>query len=214
MKLAHYQIEHIREYIKDQNIWYYDVRQELVDHIASAIESKIEEEEISFSKAFAEAIEGIDCRKVQRKRMKIATFLAHKNMKSEIFNLFQSAQLLMPFTCFLGFYLLFSNTDQANLLIILFKTIGIAALIIPLLISLLDKKYKPYNYTFFMGAYNGSFLSIIVIAIPLDNYMFFDSIHANAYYYAAFFTVLFTIVYLTNKIAFAQYNLIKKYASQ
>ena len=50
MKLSKPQIEKINQSIKP-GIYYQDIRSELVDHLASAVEQEMEESEISFAKA-------------------------------------------------------------------------------------------------------------------------------------------------------------------
>jgi hypothetical protein len=42
MKLTHSQIQYIHDFVKRKYVDYYDVQIELVDHIATAMEEKIE----------------------------------------------------------------------------------------------------------------------------------------------------------------------------
>ncbi|GAB5533241.1 MAG: hypothetical protein Roseis3KO_50180 [Roseivirga sp.] len=53
MKLAHYQLEHINQYISSQNICYTDIKHELTDHIATAIEHKMVKKALHFQKPSA-----------------------------------------------------------------------------------------------------------------------------------------------------------------
>jgi len=70
MKLAHYQIEQIREYIKDQNIWYDDVREEILDHVATAVEERMSAAPLNFVTACAEVFEAVDLQKFQAQKLK------------------------------------------------------------------------------------------------------------------------------------------------
>lgn len=77
MKLAHYQLEQIRTYINDQSIWYDDVREEILDHVATSVEAKMTNTDIRFVDACAEVFKELDIQSFQRQRLKyehIATF--------------------------------------------------------------------------------------------------------------------------------------------
>lgn len=54
MKLTKEEIQYIDNYLIKSKVKYWDVRVELLDHIASAVEEKIEEEGISFNEALLE----------------------------------------------------------------------------------------------------------------------------------------------------------------
>ncbi|MFY0592400.1 hypothetical protein [Roseivirga sp.] len=94
MKLAHYQLEQIEDYIKDQNIWYDDVRQELLDHVATAVEEKMENEDFSFVDACGEIFTTIDIPKFQRHKLKYEHIATLKEVGNEMLTFFQGAKLL------------------------------------------------------------------------------------------------------------------------
>ena len=54
MKLSKENIQFIDNYLKNSEVIYYDIRMEMVDHISSAIEHKMETEDLDFYDAFKE----------------------------------------------------------------------------------------------------------------------------------------------------------------
>ncbi|KYG72049.1 hypothetical protein EV198_0094 [Roseivirga ehrenbergii] len=212
MKLAHYQIEHIRSYVKDQNIWYYDVQHELVDHIASAIETKMDEDQISFSSAFSQIIESINCRSIQRSRTKAATYGVHKSIFKELMNMLKTVHAFIPVGLFFSLYLIFNGLTDAIWLIKLFKTLSICAILLPLLISLFDRRFKPYNYTSFIGSCNGVFLYIIIFGF-VDERLVPTSLKTTPFYYPIYFAIIFTGLYLAFNVIKKHYKNIKNHVA-
>ena len=101
MKLAHYQIEHIREYIDGQNIWYDDIKIELIDHIVCNIEHQMEDSDIKFVEAAAIAIKEIDPASIQKERLKVEHIATFKEVYHEIIDLFSGSILFILLHYFL-----------------------------------------------------------------------------------------------------------------
>lgn len=66
MKLSKPQIDAISQKISP-SVYYWDIREELVDHLASAIEQELEMESIPFELALAHQLEGLNPDKFQRR---------------------------------------------------------------------------------------------------------------------------------------------------
>lgn len=212
MKLAHYQIEHIKAYIEDQGIWYYDVRDELVDHIASSVEDGISRENLTFAKAFAQSIEAINCKAIQRKRMRTSTYAIHRELLKELVNISLSIRILALGSIFLVFYLIFNSALPTESVVKMLKTLSICAVIIPLLLSLFDRKNKPYNYTTFISIFNTLFLYVIILN-GAENHGALDGLKLQPLFFPIYFTIIFTCIYLSYSIAFKQYQKIKNHVA-
>ena len=52
MKLSQEQIQQVEDYLKNKDVEYIDLHLEVLDHISTAIESEMTENEISFNDAF------------------------------------------------------------------------------------------------------------------------------------------------------------------
>jgi hypothetical protein len=212
MKLAHYQIEHIKAYIEDQGIWYFDVRDELVDHIASSVEDGISKENLTFAKAFAQSIEAINYKTIQRKRMRASTSAVHRELLKELLATSTSIRILVFGSIFLVSYLMFGSELPTESLVKSLKTLSICAVIIPLLLSLFDRKNKPYNYTTFISIFNTLFLYVIILN-GVENHGALDGIKLQPLFYPIYFTIIFTCIYLSYSIAFKQYQKLKNHVA-
>lgn len=87
MKLAHYQIEHIREWIGMQNIWYDEIKDELLDHIVCAVEEQMTSEETRFADALARVCSEVDPQKLQRQKLMHEHIKTFKNTIGEMLKL-------------------------------------------------------------------------------------------------------------------------------
>src|SRR5690606_15344035 len=54
MKLSNTELQFIDNYLKNSDVKYFDIRMELADHIASAVEEKMQKENMDFYEAFKE----------------------------------------------------------------------------------------------------------------------------------------------------------------
>ena len=84
MKLAHYQIEHIKEYIDRQNIWYDDIKDELLDHLICAVETEMETNEIKFIDALGKVLTEVNPNELQRQKLKVEHIQTFKDLASEL----------------------------------------------------------------------------------------------------------------------------------
>ena len=84
MKLAHYQIEHIKEYIDRQNIWYDDIKDELLDHLICAVEAEMETNEIKFIDALDKVLAEVNPNELQRQKLKVEHVQTFKDLASEL----------------------------------------------------------------------------------------------------------------------------------
>ncbi|WP_422356569.1 hypothetical protein [Roseivirga pacifica] len=84
MKLAHYQIEHIKEYIDRQNIWYDDIKDELLDHLICAVEAEMETKEIKFIDALGKVLTEVNPNELQRQKLKVEHIQTFKDLASEL----------------------------------------------------------------------------------------------------------------------------------
>ncbi|MCO6361036.1 hypothetical protein [Roseivirga pacifica] len=84
MKLAHYQIEHIKEYIDRQNIWYDDIKDELLDHLICAVEAEMETNEIKFIDALGKVLTEVNPNELQRQKLKVEHIQTFKDLASEL----------------------------------------------------------------------------------------------------------------------------------
>lgn len=84
MKLAHYQIEHIKEYIDQQNIWYDDIKDELLDHIICAVEADMEANESKFVDALGKALTEVSPNELQRQKLKVEHIQTFKDIAAEL----------------------------------------------------------------------------------------------------------------------------------
>lgn len=108
MKLAHYQIEQIREYINGQNIWYDDVREEILDHVATAVEERMETSDVSFADACAEIFQEINISRFQRQKLKAEHLATLKEVGKEMTTFFAGRKLVYLVLIITGMYFVFS----------------------------------------------------------------------------------------------------------
>lgn len=87
MKLAHYQIEHIRQWISMQNIWYDEIKDELLDHMVCAVEEQMEFREVNFADALAQVCSEVNPQKLQRQKLKYEHLKTLKDTLGEMLKL-------------------------------------------------------------------------------------------------------------------------------
>ncbi|MBO3697796.1 hypothetical protein [Roseivirga sp. E12] len=108
MRLAHYQIEQIKEYINDQNIWYDDVREEILDHVATAVEERLNTTDISFVDACAEMFREMDINKFQRQKLKYEHLATLKEVGKEMMTFLTGKKLAFLILMITATYFIFS----------------------------------------------------------------------------------------------------------
>jgi hypothetical protein len=155
MKLAYYQIEHIREYIDAENIWYDDIKIELVDHIVCNIEQQMEVSDIKFVEAAALAIEEINPSAVQQERLKVEHIATFKEVFQEAIDLFSSSKLLYTILSLLAGILMVELSGDLGKNLYGFIILSFVALFFSFVIrTLFNKKFKPLHNVYFMSRMN------------------------------------------------------------
>jgi hypothetical protein len=155
MKLAYYQIEHIREYIDAENIWYDDIKIELVDHIVCNIEQQMEVSDIKFVEAAALAIEEINPSSVQQERLKVEHIATFKEVYHEAIDLFSSSKLLYTILSLLAGILMVELSSDLGKNLYGFIILSFVALFFSFVIrTLFNKKFKPLHNVYFMSRMN------------------------------------------------------------
>ena len=94
MKLAYYQIEHLREYIDNQSIWYDDIKEEILDHVATAVEERMADGEESFVDASTTVFAELKIHQFQRQKLKVEHIATLKEVGSEMLSFFSGKRLL------------------------------------------------------------------------------------------------------------------------
>jgi len=101
MKLLKENIQSIDNYLKHQGFEYFDIRLEMVDHVANAVEEKMEVEKLNFYDAFKSYM--ISHKKEIMKRSKTDVWSLYSLHSIKQFLLF----LINPYNVFLGLLLFF-----------------------------------------------------------------------------------------------------------
>tara|TARA_A100000171_G_scaffold40989_1_gene41629 strand:+ start:1573 stop:2199 length:627 start_codon:yes stop_codon:yes gene_type:complete len=169
MKLAHYQIEHIREYIDGQNIWYDDIKIELIDHIVCNIEHQMEDSDIKFVEAAAIAIKEIDPASIQKERLKVEHIATFKEVYHEIIDLFSGSKIYLAVVAILAGVLLITTLRS-------FSTTALTALFVNFFArTYFNRKFKPLYNSFFMSrlntVYTSALLSTSLIGLLLADWL-------------------------------------------
>jgi hypothetical protein len=163
MKLAHYQIEHIREYIDAQNIWYDDIKIELVDHIVCNIEYQMEASDIKFIEAAARAIEEVNPSDIQKERLKVEHIATFKEVYHEAIGLFSGSKIYLAVMAVLAGILLVIFSSDLEEALRLFSTTSLTALFVNFLArTYFNRKFKPLYNSYFMSRLNAVYTSALL----------------------------------------------------
>tara|TARA_R110000796_G_scaffold71409_3_gene162065 strand:+ start:54812 stop:55459 length:648 start_codon:yes stop_codon:yes gene_type:complete len=163
MKLAHYQIEQIREYIDGQNIWYDDIKIELIDHIVCNIEHQMEDSDIKFVEAAAIAIKEIDPAAIQKERLKVEHIATFKEVYHEIVDLFSGSKIYLAVVAVLAGVLLTTVSNNLEETLRLFSTTALTALFVNFFArTYFNRKFKPLYNSFFMSRLNTVYTSALL----------------------------------------------------
>ena len=176
MKLAHYQIEHIREYIDGQNIWYDDIKIELIDHIVCNIEHQMEDSDIKFVEAAAIAIKEIDPAAIQKERLKVEHIATFKEVYHEIIDLFSGSKIYLAVVAILAGVLLITVSNNLEETLRLFSTTTLTTLFVNFFArTYFNRKFKPLYNSYFMSrlntVYTSALLSTSLIGLLLADWL-------------------------------------------
>lgn len=211
MKLAHYQLEHITRYINSRNICYTDIRHELTDHIASAVEHKMTDQGASFANAFSETIEEVNCLAIQKKKLINETLALWKNVGRNAMDILKGhrAVMLLLATAFCS--LMFFSGLNPQSLDDWFST-GINVLImIPVIGCLFDKKRKPYRQSYFMSSVVGLYL-FIQLLVSTKTFLLDWLFEPTPLIQTIYFTILLFVILLGFHLIMEAYKKVKRYA--
>lgn len=159
MKLAHYQIDQLKEYISTQSIWYEDVREEILDHVASIVEEKMTEEDVSFVNASAEAFNELDIHKFQRAKLLAEHKAVLKEVLREMKSFLSGTRLiyLATLVSFIGF--IFSINADLTQEIWPFAMMGpILLMVYFIAIPTYLRKYRVLYLSYYFSRINGIYL--------------------------------------------------------
>ena len=176
MKLAHYQIEQIREYIDGQNIWYDDIKIELIDHIVCNIEHQMEDSDIKFVEAAAIAIKEIDPASIQKERLKVEHIATFKEVYHEIIDLFSGSKIYLAVVAILAGVLLITVSNNLEETLRLFSTTTLTTLFVNFFArTYFNRKFKPLYNSYFMSrlntVYTSALLSTSLIGLLLADWL-------------------------------------------
>ncbi len=211
MKLAYYQLEHINKYISAQNICYTDIRHELTDHIATAIEYKMAEENTSFANAFSQTIEEVNCSAIQRNKLINETLALWKTVCSNALDLLKGYRgLMLSIVALLTSFAFFSDTNLQNL-DNWFST-GINVLVmVPVVACLFDKRLKPYRQSYFMSSVVGLYL-FTQILVSIKTFLFDRLFEPTALIQTIYFSIVIFAILLGFQLINNAYRKVKRYA--
>ena len=208
MKLNPSQIQEIDRLIGDHNIWYDDLKNELTDHVASAVEDRLGQENTSFQLALMQVVEEINPEKIQRLRMLRSLLLPFR-----WFTLLHPLNTILIFLAsavvLYGATFHFNNGELANKWL---AVILIAAATFPALLTLVDQRHKPYKMSFFCSAVLGCFMVTQVLhaigTFGLESYLVQSQEVAILFYAFAFGLLILGYIAI-----FRQYQKAKRYST-
>ena len=163
MRLAHYQIEHIKEYIDHQNIWYKDIKDELLDHIICAVEEEMEHNDTKFVDALAKVILEVKPKALQRAKLKTEHLRTFKSVYQEFSTVLQTKpyQIVLAIA-FAACIILTSGSLDDTLRI--YHMLGLVALFFNFFIRTWgNMKFQPLHNTLFMSRLNATYTPALLI---------------------------------------------------
>lgn len=159
MRLAHYQIEHLREYIDHQSIWYDDVKEEILDHVATAVEERMAAGEESFVDASAVVFTELKIHQFQRQKLKAEHIATLKEVGSEMLLFFTGKRLFFTvLIVLLSGIMLFASSG-------LIKEFGWLSIMGPILLMIYfiviptyARKFRVLYQSYYMSRINAIYL--------------------------------------------------------
>lgn len=212
MKLLAFQIEHIKEWIQLQNIWYNDLKDELLDHMICATEEKMANQDLNFVEALAQVCTEVEPRKIQRQK------LHHEHLNTLKSSLYQMTMLKIGkvVTLFIALLLYFSalywgGTAQ-DILDIYMSAAVLIVLIVSMLYTYRLRSKNPLANLYIMSKLNAVSSSSFLF-VALSNLLFSDWIIQNEIALLAFIGVSSWWMITGSDVLFQSYKKIR-YAAQ
>lgn len=211
MNLAHYQLKHIADYVNSQNICYTDIRHELTDHIASAIEHKMVTDNSSFANAFSLTIDQVNCSAIQKKKLINETLALWKKVGRNSLKPFEGYRLLMFIAAVSLTALGFLLSNNVEILDKWFST-GINVLVmIPVISCLFDRKFKPYQQSYFMTSVVGLYL-FVQILVSVKTFLLDRLLVPSTLVQAVYFSLVLFVILLGFELINHAYKKVRQYA--
>jgi hypothetical protein len=189
------QIEHLFVFCRKHYVRYYDVQLELVDHLANAIEDKMNaDKNLSFEKALHEVYKGFGVMgfsKVLASKEKEAGKKCRKIRRKIYWSYFTPPKLAMTVCVFIGLFILKNIFPEDNLMYVLGALLFLLVtfeFIIIFKIARLFKKAKK-SLLIFKNNYPGTF-SLFLFQVFAQSKFYNLNLGSNFYY--AIFSLLFT----------------------
>jgi hypothetical protein len=199
MKLSTQDIQFIDTYLTNSGVFYADIRMEMLDHVATAVEKKMEDESLEFYDAFKDFMV-INKKIILKNNREGLVFNDTKTLKAGAFFLMKPLSLLsLPLTLFLV-YLLIGLVDQNTFHSFYLGFIIVIAVIWGIGLYVYRKMYLKGKRFFVLEQSGILFFFIFQIMNPfLMNRELFDA--TNFWVYGLFF------YFVLNAIAFQIYNI-------
>ena len=163
MKLAHYQIEQIREYINAQNIWYQDVKDELLDHMVCAVEEDMIRHNSTFVDAVAKVIVEVKPNRLQRTKLKTEHVRTYKEAYLTLIEVVTKQSYLIALAIGISAAAIFVFSDLNELLNV--YTLGFMVLLFYnfFVRTWNNRAFYPLYNTFFMSRLNALYMPGLII---------------------------------------------------
>lgn len=204
MKLAHYQIEHIKEYIDGQNIWYDDVKNELLDHIICAVEVDMEANQRSFVDALGKVLIEVNPNTLQRQKLKVEHIQAFRDVLLELKRIV-SGQRTLYIILFLLLNIAITRVTALDLkeYLKLLHLGGLVLLFFNFIIrTLTNHKFRPLYNVYFISRLNSIYTSSLIgtslISLFLSSWLVQTPV-ALVVYSTAFMTYLTASFFVLNR---------------
>ncbi len=196
MKLAHYQIAHIKSYIDNKNIWYQDIKDELLDHMICGVEREMEENETSFADAVSKIALEVKPLSLQRAKLKIEHLRTFKELNHTVIDLAVNKTHLI-IICILIAVFLTAFTDTLSNTINFYNTAVILALVYNFTFrTWRNKEFKPLQNTLFTSRMNALSVTAI-LTIQFLNLTLAELIEATPWLFMLY-TAIFNIYVLAS----------------
>jgi len=195
-KLDQEELEFIDNYLKNSGVEYIDVRLEMLDHVASAVEAKMQAEQTEFYEAF-KAYMVVNKKELLKSSTKYSWSVDKKLLVLVCKNLFSFPVVISLFLLGVITYLSEVNKIYWLYSVLVFSPIlyiGVPAII-----------YRKFKYSFLHR-----FALYAVLINSITNNFFLRSLEGNS----SNFYVLIFVFWLNLSIAFSAYHFIKMYKNK
>lgn len=198
MKLTEKHIGKIRDFIKSKYVDFYDVQEELVDHLASAVEQKLASDpSLSFQKALTDAYQGFGIfgfSEFVEEKQEQAFRKGRKLFFKELITFFKLPQLFLTLLVGVFFHLAVSSFEKEVMLVIC-----LVAILIPTVYGGLQlwRFQKSAKEELTQAKFTSTFLAGFGVFINVFNFMFHGKVGEMLQQERWFLTILATTIFIT-----------------